>query len=181
MTELARLIRDYLRDDAGTPLGVGMPSGAPLRADGQSHYEAWQSLLRRDPCSYCGAVGASGTVDHVDPRSRGARGLGTVHGWVNTVGACTRCNGAKRHLGLLVFLDRRRWSATRGRPAGPARATRRVVRRWPDEVTAHLRVGWAVQPRPASNPARTCPAIAAAVAGCRSENVQRRCSERSSS
>lgn len=70
MTEPSRLMRDFLRDDAGTPLGAGMPSGGPLRADGQSHYEAWQSLPRRDPCSYCGAVGASGTIDHVDPRSR---------------------------------------------------------------------------------------------------------------
>lgn len=154
MTELSRLMRDYLRDDAGTPLGAGMPSGGPLRADGQSHYEAWQSLLRRDPCSYCGAAGAAGTVDHVDPRSRGARGLGTVHGWVNTVGSCACCNGAKRDLGLLVFLYRRRWSGTRIRPAEPARATRRVVRRWPEEVTAHLRVGRAGRHRRASVPVR---------------------------
>ena len=141
MTDLQRLIDDFLRDDAGTPLGIGMPSGAPLRADGQSHYEAWQSLLRRDPCSYCGGGAASGTVDHVDARSRGARGVGTVHGWINTVGACARCNGAKRDLGLLVFLYRRRWSAATAHPGGLARATRRVVRRWPHEATAHLRVG----------------------------------------
>ena len=145
MTDLQRLIDDFLRDDAGTPLGIGMPSGAPLRADGQSHYEAWQSLLRRDPCAYCGARGAAGTVDHVDPRSRAARGLGTVHGWINTAGACTGCNGAKRDLGLLVFLHRRRWSASTAHPGEPARATRRVVRRWPAEATAHLRVGRAVR------------------------------------
>ena len=96
MTDLDLLTYDFLRDDAGSPLGVGMPSGGPLREDGQSHYEAWQALLRRDPCSYCGDDGASGTVDHVDPRSRKARGIGTVHGWINTVGACERCNGAKR-------------------------------------------------------------------------------------
>lgn len=154
MTELQRLMRDFLRDDAGTPLGAGMPSGGTLRADGQSHYEAWQSLLRRDPCSYCGAVGASGTVDHVDARSRGARGLGTVHGWVNTVGACSCCNGAKRDLGLLVFLHRRRWSATTTRPGEPARATRTIVRRWPHEDTAHLRVGRAGRPGRSSVPVR---------------------------
>lgn len=147
MTEPERLMRDFLRDDAGTPLGIGMPTGAPLRADGQSHYEAWQSLLRRDPCSYCGAAGESGTVDHVDARSRGARGLGTVHGWVNTVGACARCNGAKRDLGLLVFLLRRCWSGTPARPAEPARANRPVVRRWPEQATAHLRVGRAMRHR----------------------------------
>ncbi len=141
MTDLHALTYDFLRDDAGTPLGHGMPSGAPLRADGQSHYEAWLALLRRDPCSYCGAAGGSGTVDHVDPRSRPARGVGSVHGWINTVGACARCNGAKRDLGLLVFLHRRRWSGVAMRPDQPVRTARRSVRRWPHEVTAHLRVG----------------------------------------
>jgi len=110
----------YLRDDAGSPLGVGMPSGRPLRADGQSHYEAWQALLRRDPCAYCGAAGAGGTVDHVEPRSRPARGLGaTAHVWLNLAGACAACNGAKRDSDLLVFLHRRRWSGVRRR--APAR------------------------------------------------------------
>jgi hypothetical protein len=136
-----RLTEDFLRDDAGSPLGAGMPSGAPLRADGQSHLEAWQALLRRDPCSYCGAIGAAGTVDHVDPRSRGARGLGTVHGWINIAGACSRCNGSKRDLELLVFLYRRRWQGHAARPGEPVRARRRSVRRWPHEATAHLRVG----------------------------------------
>ena len=105
---LHRLIDQYLRDDAGTPLGVGMPSGRTLRADGQSHYEAWQTLLRRDPCAYCGAPGASGTVDHIEPRSRSARGVGsTAHAWLNLAGACAGCNGSKRDLDLLVFLVRR--------------------------------------------------------------------------
>jgi hypothetical protein len=141
MTDLDVLTYDFLRDDGGTPLGHGMPSGAPLRIDGQSHYEAWQALLRRDPCSYCGATGAAGTVDHVDPRSRPARGLGSVHGWINTLGACARCNGAKRDLGLLVFLQRRRWGGATPGPDQPAHAARRAVRRWPHEATAHLRVG----------------------------------------
>ena len=125
---LHRLIDQYLRDDAGTPLGTGMPSGRPLRADGQSHYEAWQALLRRDPCAYCGTAGA-GTVDHVEPRSRPARGLGeTAHAWLNLAGACTACNGAKRDLDLLVFLQRRGGgSGRRGRsrrrgPGGSRRA-----------------------------------------------------------
>lgn len=146
MTDLLRLTTEFLRDDGGSPLGAGMPSGGPLRTDGQSHYEAWLALLRRDACSYCGAHGAGGTVDHVDPRSSAPRGVGTVHGWINTVGACTRCNGSKRDLGLLVFLYRRRWSADTARPGEPAHATRRVVRRWPNEVTAHPRVGRAGHP-----------------------------------
>ena len=116
----------YLRDDAGSPLGVGMPSGRTLRADGQSHYEAWQALLRLDPCAYCGAAGPGGTVDHVEPRSRPARGLGaTAHAWLNLSGACSACNGAKRDLDLLVFLHRRRWSGVPRRGAGARAASRR--------------------------------------------------------
>ena len=85
-----RHIADFLRDDAGTPLGSGMPSGSPLRADGQSHYEAWLALVRRTRARTAPSAPArpGGTVDHVDPRSRQARGLGTAHGWQNTVGAC---------------------------------------------------------------------------------------------
>ena len=42
MTDLTALTRDFLRDDGGSPLGPGMPTGSPLRADGQSHYDAWR-------------------------------------------------------------------------------------------------------------------------------------------
>jgi 5-methylcytosine-specific restriction endonuclease McrA len=142
MTDLLeQLTTDFLRDDAGSPLGIGMPSGSPLRADGQSHYEAWQALLRRDPCSYCAAAGACGTVDHVEPRSRSARGIGTVHGWLNLAGACGRCNGAKRDVGLLMFLHNMRWGSRRQRPGRPVRAQRQSARRRPREAAAHRRVG----------------------------------------
>ncbi len=98
-------LHDFLRDDAGTPLGPGMPGGRPLRVDGERHYDAWLRLLRADPCAYCGRPG--GTVDHVDPRSRRPRGLGSAHGWLNVVGACARCNAAKRDSSLLAFLRSR--------------------------------------------------------------------------
>lgn len=101
-----RILADFLRDDAGTPLGGRAgSSGRPLRADGQSHYDAWLAQLRREVCAYCGAPG--GTVDHIEPRSRAARGLGSAHSWLNVVGACGRCNQAKRDLPLLEFLRRR--------------------------------------------------------------------------
>lgn len=122
-------LTDFLRDDAGMPLGRGMPSGRPLRTDGQSHYEAWQSLVRRDPCSYCHDAG--GTVDHLEPRSRTARGIGSVHGWINTAGACSACNGSKRDRDLLWFLYLRARAAKR-RPAKPAHAKTRRACRWPD-------------------------------------------------
>lgn len=100
MTDLLRLTTEFLRDDGGSPLGPGMPSGSPLRSDGQSHYEAWQALLRRDACSYCGAQGAGGTVDHVDPRSGAARGLGSVHAgstpWGRACAATTVAAGTPR-------------------------------------------------------------------------------------
>lgn len=94
--------RHYLEDQPGLPLGVGMPSGSPLREDGQSHREGWMSVIRRDPCSYCG--GPAGTVDHVEPRSRRARGLGGAHSWLNYAAACERCNGRKGAHSLLMFL-----------------------------------------------------------------------------
>lgn len=104
------LITTYLRDDAGTPLGIGMPSGRPLREDGERHYDAWQRLLRLDPCAYCGR-GPSRTVDHIEPRSRPTRGLGGAHSWTNLVGACARCNGAKRDRDLLAYLRARRFGS----------------------------------------------------------------------
>jgi len=106
-TQIHRTLAQFLRDDAGSPLGPGIPGGRPLRTDGQSHYEAWLALARRDPCAYCG-VGASGTVDHVEPQCRTTSGVGTTHAWINTVGACQRCNGAKGSRSLLLFLLARR-------------------------------------------------------------------------
>jgi 5-methylcytosine-specific restriction endonuclease McrA len=101
------LLTTFLRDDPGTPLGTGMPSGRPLRLDGERHYDAWLRLARQDPCAYCGGPG--GTVDHVEPRSRPVRGIGgTAHTWLNVVGACAACNGAKRDRPLLRFLHGRR-------------------------------------------------------------------------
>ncbi len=104
---------DFLRDDAGTPLGRGVPSGSPLRTDGERHYDAWLRILRGEPCAYCGGPG--GTVDHVEPRARAARGIGSAHSWLNVVGACARCNGAKRDRPLLKFLrERHTRNAKRG-------------------------------------------------------------------
>ncbi len=109
-------LHDFLRDDASTPLGRGMPSGAPLRHDGERHYDAWLRIVRAEACAYCGGPG--GTVDHVEPRSRAGRGVGSVHSWLNVVGACAPCNGAKRDRALLHFLRTR---------AGTAAARRRAA------------------------------------------------------
>lgn len=54
---------------------------------------AWSKtgVLRRDKhqCGYCGRTAT--TVDHIMPTSRG----GARRDWMNTVAACTRCNGKK--------------------------------------------------------------------------------------
>jgi len=52
------------------------------------------NILRRDgfECAYCGIklTGATGTVDHVTPQSKGGK-----HIWANVVSACKKCNGKK--------------------------------------------------------------------------------------
>lgn len=49
-----------------------------------------RGVLERDKrrCAYCGESGA--TIDHVQPSSRGGKS-----DWLNTVTACTSCNGRK--------------------------------------------------------------------------------------
>lgn len=94
---------EYCADHPGQPLGIGVPSGSTLREDGQSHRAAWVSILRRDPCAYCGAL--SGSVDHIVPQDPlVATPLGGKHGWLNYAGACQPCNGRKRSASLLRFL-----------------------------------------------------------------------------
>ena len=94
-------------DEAGHPLGAGFPSGAPLRRDGQSHRDGWMSVVRRDPCAYCG-VPAAGTVDHIEPqRGRPCSGIGGVHTWLNFAAACESCNGRKGSEDMLMFLAAR--------------------------------------------------------------------------
>lgn len=100
---LARItLRDYNEDHPGHPLGPGMPTGGTFRMDGESHKVAWMTVLRRDPCSFCGREG--GTVDHIVPRSAGGPGL---HDWTNFGGACASCNSSKSSVPLLEFLGRR--------------------------------------------------------------------------
>jgi 5-methylcytosine-specific restriction endonuclease McrA len=65
------------------------------------------SVLRSDPCSYCG--GPAGHVDHIDPLSRG--GDGSVDGGDGSVdnltATCKSCNSSKMTSSLLMFLIRK--------------------------------------------------------------------------
>jgi HNH endonuclease len=74
--------------DKGHPLG-----------DGCGLSDRWRAILRCDGCSYCG--GSAETVDHVEPRRGGKRGIGSAN---NLTGACADCNLAKGHNSLLLYL-----------------------------------------------------------------------------
>lgn len=119
---MRKLLRPFLADHPGTPLGRGFPSGLTLREDGESHRAAWMRIIRADPCSYCGGPG--GSLDHLEARSRvprtgaGAHGClsrldqGGLHVWLNYAGACPSCNSGKSDRSLLDALYRRRWGAS---------------------------------------------------------------------
>jgi hypothetical protein len=98
-------LRRYLSDHPGHPLGPGMPLGATMRLDGESHRAAWERVIRADPCSYCDRR-RGGSVDHVEPKNplKPLRGLGSKYDWLNLAGACMRCNGSKSDRSLLAFL-----------------------------------------------------------------------------
>lgn len=70
---------------------------APALARTQFALDPYRTVLRADPCAYCGGQG--GTIDHVQPIAYG----GADH-WENLTGACAVCNGAKSARGLLWFL-----------------------------------------------------------------------------
>ena len=115
------LLAEWLRDDAGTPLGFG-PSGSPLRVDGDTHRQGWMRVLRRDPCAFCDLMPGEalcsltpspvGSVDHIDPKSSPkdapVRGPGGAHSWTNYAGVCDRCNSKKGDKSLLAFMAGRR-------------------------------------------------------------------------
>jgi hypothetical protein len=71
--------------------------------------DAWRTIVRRDPCSYCG--GRGGTLEHIRPTSRGGGQT-----WKNEVGACRACNEAKADGGLLLFLHARHKVAMKRAP-----------------------------------------------------------------
>lgn len=119
---MSDIYEEFIRSDPGNPLGHGMPLGRTLRKDGESHREAWMRTLRWDPCAYCCALPVEilgplpqknkdgrvrGTLDHIEPQSRTARGIGGKHTWLNYVGACEHCNSKKAAVSLLEFLGRR--------------------------------------------------------------------------
>lgn len=97
---VSELFLTWQGDTAGHPLGRGMPSGTPVRLDGESHSNAQRRLLRWDPCSYCSEP-LGGTVDHIEPRASGRR---WVERWTNLTGACSACNEAKAARPMLLWL-----------------------------------------------------------------------------
>ena len=80
---------------------------ARMARSGAKPKASWKNQIRSEPCSYCGGPG--GTVDHIDPRSRGG-----VKGQTNATGSCLTCNLVKSSMPLLLFLVaggmRSRWT-----------------------------------------------------------------------
>jgi 5-methylcytosine-specific restriction endonuclease McrA len=60
--------------------------------------QAFITVLRDDPCSYCGAAAPS-HIDHIVPASKGGCGE-----WGNLTAACKSCNSVKKDRPLLRFL-----------------------------------------------------------------------------
>jgi 5-methylcytosine-specific restriction endonuclease McrA len=61
----------------------------------------WKTVLRHDPCAYCGIAECDGDdthLDHIVPRARG----GTDR--ENLTASCAACNFSKNDLSLLAFL-----------------------------------------------------------------------------
>jgi hypothetical protein len=60
----------------------------------------WRSVLKRDPCAYCGDRSNDITIDHISPRS-----MGNINAnYKNGAPACFSCNQAKGDRSLLMFL-----------------------------------------------------------------------------
>jgi hypothetical protein len=62
----------------------------------------WASVLRTDPCSYCGHVPTSSepnTIEHIVPLISGGGA-----DWTNLASACGSCNCSKHSKSLLQFL-----------------------------------------------------------------------------
>lgn len=66
-------------------------------ADNPEETVAFVAMLRRDPCSYCGAPG--GTIDHIVPLSKGGS-----HHSSNLAASCMTCNNKKKARSLLSFI-----------------------------------------------------------------------------
>lgn len=61
---------------------------------------AYATLLRSDPCCYCG--GSSGEIDHIEAVSSGGE-----RSWGNLTSACQRCNARKRTTPMVLFMLKR--------------------------------------------------------------------------
>jgi 5-methylcytosine-specific restriction endonuclease McrA len=68
-----------------------------IQATMQEDCTEYMSVLRKDPCSYCGAAG--GTIDHIVPLNEGGE-----HRADNLTASCHSCNSRKRTKSLLNFL-----------------------------------------------------------------------------
>lgn len=79
----------------------GVLEGVPMVRFNRRDPPTMRSILRGDPCAYCGAQAQ--TVDHIVPRfEAGVQRVET--GWPNLTAACSACNARKANGPLLAFL-----------------------------------------------------------------------------
>lgn len=94
-----------------------------IEGSGQPTRLPWRTIIRRDPCVYCGHLPTGplfNTIDHIMPLSRGG-----TYQWSNLAGACRRCNNDKGATVAVLFLaarerERRRVAARAAHKAGAA-------------------------------------------------------------
>ena len=102
---------------------------------------AWETIVKRDPCVYCGRMphelpGGTGkkfrngdatlmTVEHVVPKS--APEHLRPRGWQNLVGACWTCNHTRGDVPLLHYLLGLRARPVRAKRPAPIRKARPEV------------------------------------------------------
>lgn len=73
-----------------------------------SDHRAYQLVLLRDPCSYCGGIPTG--LDHIQPRSTYEPGPNSrkfrywMNSWENRTPACMRCDNFKGDSPVLLFL-----------------------------------------------------------------------------
>lgn len=69
----------------------------PLTPEERDLAEAYQGIIKNDPCVYCGEEAV--TVDHIRPINSAGVDL-----WENLAPACSRCNSQKNDKELLIYL-----------------------------------------------------------------------------
>jgi hypothetical protein len=89
---LPGILPDRMPPPAGSDFGLRFRDADPVA-------RSYASVLRLDPCSYCGAVGVPMEADHIEPFITGGSGS-----FENLTAVCKECNSSKCASPLLWWL-----------------------------------------------------------------------------